>query len=261
MVQNLKKEHITENWSYYCGDTFQFWTGPKPSPDEPHSEIINKQIEAGYISNNLIKECVDRNVSAMVGLMPHWFLYVGNKVQENQQERSPQIIEAEKTLQTWLDQMLQHIAVQDTDEDANPLTMAVTQMLVTGTGYLRLYQPKRYKHINNAKLYQKIRLHCPPLGSVKVYRDDDGEIEQIAYTYKGGTEIQSLDPQTGKLTFTVTYSGNDDNNEQNREESWESDFGGRWTIYELRSPPILNQDIKRLQNAINPLLSLSGYSE
>lgn len=255
-MENQRTERITENWDYYCGDTFQFWTGPKPSEGDPHSEAILKQIEAGYISNNLIKECVDRNVAAMVGMMPHWFLYAGNDV--NSSERSPQIIEAEKTLQTWLDQMLQHIAVQDTDEDANPLTMAVTQMLVTGTGYLRLYQPKRYKYINNAKLYQKIRLHCPPLGSVKVYRDDDGEIEQIAYTYKGGTEIQSLDPQTGKLTFTVTYSGNDDNNEQNRQESWESDFGGRWTIYELRSPPILNQDIKRLQNAINKALTMLG---
>ncbi|MEH2070026.1 MAG: phage portal protein [Nostoc sp.] len=255
MVQNLKKEQITENWDYYCGNTFQFWTGPKPSQGDTHAEAITKQIEAGYISNNLIKECVDRNVAAMVGMMPHWFLYAGND-DANSSERSPQMTDAEKTLQTWLDQLLQHIAVQDTDEDANPLTMAVTQMLVTGTGYLRLYQPKRYKGMNNAKLYQKIRLHCPPLGSVKVDRDDDGEIEQIAYTYKGGTEIQSLNPQTGKLTFIVTSPG--EKKSESVTENWEADFNGRWTIYELRSPSIINKDIKRLQNAINKALTMLG---
>jgi hypothetical protein len=253
-VENQRTERITENWDYYCGDTFRFWTGPKPSEGDTHSEAILKQIEAGYISNNLIKECVDRNVAAMVGMMPHWFLYAGNDV--NSSERSPQITDAEKVLQTWLDQMLQHIAVQDTDEEANPLAMAVTQMLVTGTGYLRLYQPKRYKGMTNAKLYQRIRLHCPPLGSVRVDRDDDGEIEQIAYTYKGGTEIQSLDPRTGKLTFTVTSVA--EKKDEAVTESWEADFNGRWTIYELRSPAIINKDIKRLQNAINKALTMLG---
>ncbi len=259
MFENPKTDKITENWSYYCGDTFQFWTGPKPAGGEPQMETITKQIEEGYISNNLIKECVDRNVAAMIGLMPHWFLYTGSDEasKPDSEERSPQIIEAEKILQTWITQMLKHIAMQDGDDDANPLTMAVTQMLVTGRGYLRLYRPKRYKNLTNAKLYQKIRLHCPPLGSVRVDRDDDGEIEQIAYTYKGGTEIQSLDPETGKLTFTVTYSG-DRNNEQSPPESWESDFGGRWTIYELRSPSIINKDIKRMQNAINKALTMLG---
>ncbi|MHC5755937.1 MAG: phage portal protein [Nostoc sp.] len=258
MEQNPKSDKATENWSYYCGDTFQFWTGPKPAEGDQYSEVITKQIEEGYISNNLIKECVDRNVAAMIGLMPHWFLYAGSEVSDsNKEERSPQVMEAEKILQTWITQMLKHIAMQDGDEDANPLTMAVTQMLVTGRGYLRIYRPKRYKKLLNAKLYQKIRLHCPALGSVRVDRDDDGEIEQISYTYKGGTEIQSLDPETGKLTFTVTHSGDRDG-EQKQSETWVSDFGGRWTIYELRSPPIINKDIKRLQNAINKALTMLG---
>ncbi|WP_335030272.1 hypothetical protein [Nostoc sp.] len=91
-------------------------------------------------------------------------------------------------------------------------------------------------------------------------RDDDGEIEQIAYTYKGGTEIQSLDPETGKLTFTVTHSGEHNGRQEDQSESWEADFGGRWTIYELRSPPIINKDIKRLQNAINKALTMLGRS-
>jgi hypothetical protein len=259
---------FVENWLYYCGDTFRFWTGPRPGPDEPHSLEIHRQIREGFISNNLIKECVDRNVAAMIGMIPQWFLYSGTDASDGSEvnpvpseQRSPQIVEAEKMLQTWIDQMLKHVAMHENDEDANPLTMAVTQMLVTGRGYLRLYRPKRYSNIPGATIYQKIRLHCPRLGSVRVDRDNDGEIEQICYTYRGGTEIQSLDPKTGILTFTVTYSGNDNNNnsnEQNPPESWEADFGGRWTIYELRSPPIINRDIKRLQNAINKALTMLG---
>lgn len=247
-----------ENWLYYVGDTFRFWTGPAPEAGDPQANKVIQQIENAYISNNLIKECIDRNVAGMVGLMPQWYLRIGEEespidVPVEPTSRDPLATTGEGILQTWLDQMLRHVALQDSDTDSNPLTQAVTQMNVTGRGYLRLYQPKRFKDSSNAdaKLYNRIRLHCPPPGSVSIDRDDDGEIEQITYTYDGGTETQQLNPDTGVVKFTIAGKSVE-------AEDWTSDFGGHWTIYELRSPALINEDIKRLQNAINKTLTMLG---
>jgi hypothetical protein len=220
-----------------------------------HSDEIRRSIEAGFISNNLIKECVDRGAAGIVGLLPHWYLRSGESANINDPvsaEREPLLIEGEKFIQTWLDQMIKYAALGDDEKDSNPLMQAVTQMDVTGKGYLRLYQPRRYKGIRDTSLFNRIRLHCPPQGSVHLERDEDGEIEQITYSYGSGLETQRLDPKTGKLKFTVQRGKKED------AEEWISDFDGRWTIYELRSPPLITEDIKRLQNAINKSLTMLG---
>ncbi|HLP88426.1 MAG TPA: phage portal protein [Nostocaceae cyanobacterium] len=242
-------EDIQENWNYYEGDTFQFWTGPMPPIDDPHYQEVLSEIEKGFISNNLIKECVDRYVSALVSLTPQWYLKSNSTTTEVGNNRPPEVAEGEKLLQQWLEQMNRYVALHDCDDDSTPLTQAVLQMLVCGRGYLRLYQPKRYKE-SNAQLYQKIRLHCPVINSVTVNRDDDGEITAITYSYKGGKETQELDPGKGTLKFTITS--------KEETQTWESNFDGRWTIYELRAAPLINTDIKREQNAINKALTMLG---
>lgn len=70
---------IKANRLFYDGDHYQDgngWIGPRPSADNPQAADIQSRFEAGFVSKNMVKECVNREVNAIIGKQPDWVITV-----------------------------------------------------------------------------------------------------------------------------------------------------------------------------------------
>lgn len=246
-----------ENWKYYEGlKTFDFWTGPKPELTHPKYQMVMKRLEKSFHQYNIVRKIVNHYINALVGKPFHWYLKNSSGEMDSENE-------AEKYLQMWWDYNKQ-VSISQRLGKGKPFAEAICQMLVRdnrgvvntgvsgsvdsitggiGTGYLRLYSPKRYANLSEP--WKRIILHCPTPGSVSVERDDDGILYRAAYSYGKGREIYTL--LDSGLTQIEDSQG-----------SREVDLGGRLPIFEISGDCIVTQDIKDAQNAINKGLTLKG---
>lgn len=240
---------VDENLAYYNEDHWQFWIGPEmPESDPKHNEVM-EAIAKVFQSSNRIKECIDRHRTALVGKRPHWYFVdaSGDRVEDNTASA------AEKLLQRWINRQYR-LAISQENQLQDALAEAVKNMLVSGRGYLRLWSPKRFR--NSADVIMRICLHSPHPNSVVINRDADGFTESIEYTYteddQQRKEVQAIDPDTDRTIFVTL----DEKDQVIEEESTVLDLGGSYSIYEMRSPTLLNLDVKRAQNAINFALTM-----
>ncbi len=219
-----------ENWAYYRGDHFQFWTGAKLPRNHPKYGKTMDEIKRIFHSYNICSEIIDTYVSALVGKPFTWYLQ--NKLDGNDEK-------TEGLISNWLDWQSETAIDQDFGD---PISTAITYMLVTGVGYLRLYSPKIYK---NLETYKQIVLHAPSPTSVKVERNSDGVLYKAEYSF--GENLKEV--------YTLLDNGMT-KIESDREETRVLDLGGRLPIFELKGKPLINDSIKRAQNAINKTLTI-----
>lgn len=259
MVDNHDLELIEKNYHYYDGEKLlDRWLGPTIDRSFPHYEDIIAQIEKVLQSRNVIAECVNRYRDALVGKHPHWYFvdFKGDRVENDIASN------AEKLLQLWLNRQYQ-LATSQENQLQDALTNAVQNMLIAKRGYLRLWTPQRFR--NSSIPILRVCLHSPHPGSVTINRDKDGFTESIEYVYsddkKERKEVQFLDNDGLTVFYTLDEKGIElpildaDNNELPFTRT-SLDLGGRYTIYEMRSPSLITDSIKRSQDAINYSLTL-----
>jgi hypothetical protein len=248
---DLPYESAKENWDYYSGDTFQFWTGPKPPADHPDARTVMRSLEEVFHSHNVIGEAIDHYVAALVG-QPFNFYLSADKPMETLTDAQKRAIDAEEEfLQKWWDYQKER-AIESGRGD--PIAGAVTQLLVTGRGYLRLYRPARVA--NDPEPYRRMILHCPAIGSVATERDADGFLYEARYDYdppEGGS--------TGdRASETYTLLENGKTRIQDSNEPREVDYGGRLPIFEMRGKSVITPSAKQGQNSINKVLTIKDVN-
>lgn len=259
MVDKRDLELIEQNYHYFEGEKLlDRWLGPTIDQSFPHYDDIIAQIEKVLQSRNVIAECVNRYNDALVGKRPHWYFvdFMGDRVESDIAST------AEKLLQLWLNRQYQ-LATSGENQLTDALTNAVQSMLIASRGYLRLWTPQRFRKSSNPIL--RVCLHSPHPGSVTINRDPDGFTESIEYVYsqdkKERKEVQFLDDDGLTVFYTLDEKGIElpildaDNNELPFTRT-SLDLGGRYTIYEMRSPSLITDSIKRSQDAINYSLTL-----
>lgn len=259
MVDKRDLELIEQNYHYFEGEKLlDRWLGPTIDQSFPHYDDIIAQIEKVLQSRNVIAECVNRYNDALVGKRPHWYFvdFMGDRVESDIAST------AEKLLQLWLNRQYQ-LATSGENQLTDALTNAVQSMLIASRGYLRLWTPQRFRKSSNPIL--RVCLHSPHPGSVTINRDPDGFTESIEYVYSSGNkerkEVQFLDDDGLTVFYTLDEKGVElpildvDNNELPFTRT-SLDLGGRYTIYEMRSPSLITDSIKRSQDAINYSLTL-----
>lgn len=235
------REEIEENWDYYNDNTFEYlyYSGPFPTPDEKGYEAARKKLLKNYRTHNVVKDCIDHYCAALVGSPFNFYLSSDTPDTEISEDEKKRIKGSNETIQQWWDRQKQ---VAIANYLGKPLAEAVTLMLIAEFGYLRLYQPKRFK--NNKDSYKKILVHAPCFGSVSVKKDSDGFLEEATYTYDGGTE-----------TYKLLENGNTEIT-NNSGEKTEVDYGGRLPIFEFSGQSLLTHSLKRTQNSINRTLTM-----
>lgn len=230
-----------ENWNYYDGDDlFKYWIGPAVT--EPDKLALLQRV---FQSANVIAECVDNWRDGLISEPFRWQLKdrQGNRVDAS---------EAEVQLQRWLDWVNQQ-AIAGGSKRSDPWEEFVLSLGVTGEGNLRLWQPTRYA--NHPDPVHRIHLHAPMAGSVQIQRGLDGFVDQVAYSYGQGLEVQTMSDR-GILQA------------KDGEQNLSIDTGGRWLIQQVKSPTLLTDSVKGLQNSINHGLTMklrnqeiSGFRE
>lgn len=242
----INSELIEENLAYYEGDTWPYWVGPYLPADDPKSAEVMNEVKRVFQSANKIRECVNRHRRALIGNPPKWFFSING-------ERNDNLSDAERQLQQLLLRWKQlNLGTQ------NAVQTAVTNFLIYGTGYLRLWSPTRFANSENPLF--RVAIHSPPIGAVEVVRDEAGFIEEIKYTYEEDDqlrmEIQRID-EAGLTVFRIEDGSGNILSDEFGDMEFSLDLGGRYTIYELkRHETLLSRSAKQAQNAINFQLTL-----
>ena len=63
-----------ENWLYYLGETFCFWSGPVPPKSHPRYNEILALLQQNYHSLNVVEQAVQHYVGSLVGKPFNWYL-------------------------------------------------------------------------------------------------------------------------------------------------------------------------------------------
>jgi len=201
------------------------------------------EVSRVFQSANKIQECVDRHRRALIGKPPIWYF------------TNP---EGDRTPAGTADLKLQRL-IDRWSRRKNPLIEALTNTLLEGKGYLRLWSPAQTAISPNP--YDRISIHSPAPGSVEIKRDGDGFIQEINYSYSDSQnqpliERQYLNPEG--LTVFETLRG------QTIIEQIALNLGGGFSVVEIGREPLITETIKRAQNAINYALTMLirniGYS-
>lgn len=251
ILSKTNQTKYNENWDLYEGEHFNYWAGTLPSPNDPNRDTILIELQRAFISANLIRETVNRHVDALLGKEP---TYILSPVNVEEPEESEAFRGTHKILSKWL-HLVASSGSQDIEDDTNPVTKAVTKMLVTGRGYMRLFSRKRFATSPDA--FKKISVHCPDNGQIEMIYDDEGSLEAIEYQFNDGrVERQEMNPATGVLTFYMLKTKGTSTDKA--EDSFEVDLNYNWTIIEISCPTMLTPSIKQQQAAINLILTMMG---
>lgn len=255
--------------NYYEGDHFLYWSksfGLNLSVEE--RDIVLSQLREIFVSANYIKECIDRHVDALVGKNPTYDVTSLNDPVEDpdtdvevESESNTLLKEAHKDLSSWVEFVYENCLLSlDDTQHLHPIAKCVTDAVVLGEGFLRIYQPNRYK--NSKKIYNRIYLDAPDKDLVTFNADIEGMIESIDFRIKDKIiERQTLDPESGLLSFVYLDSATLEELVDDLYQPFSLDLGGNWTIYRFKAPSLVTESIRRQQNAINLVLTLAARNE
>ncbi len=232
----MSRSLAEENWQYYLGNTFQFWNGAKPAANDPNYHKVMLELEKIYHSYNIVAETTTHYVNSLSGKPFTW------DIKDNQA--------AKQLINDWW-KWQKRAAINQSLSQGKPIAESIAQMLIrddgsgSGTGYLRLYSPQRYR---NLEPYKRIVLHCPTPGTIEVEKDLDGILYKAQYNYGEGREIYTL-LDDGRCLI-----------ESDKESDRILDLGGRLPIFEVKARVILGNDGKEIQNSINHALTLKDVN-
>lgn len=243
-----------ENAAFMQGDHWQGgagWAGPRPDATHPNAATVMGEIERAFVSQNAIKEVVERAASGVVASEPDWELTPRRTMGADEQP-TPQedalIAEAEAALIDWIEQR----------NAVDILRETVQTMLVMGRGPMRLFVPagelqngtvprgdllesilRVYLHEEldaaQAGLYRDQRTQAQ--AAIHVYKDDnDKEITELAYVDMDMTILR---------VFGETGEG-----------AWTLPLGKRLPVYELKRKPLITPQIVSLQKLLNLALTM-----
>jgi len=237
---------FSTNWDYYLGDTFQFWNGATPPTGHVKYNSVMNRLSKIYQSYNIIKEIIDYYKNALISDPFTWYIK-----REKKTDTETSINDTDELLlQAWWDWQLQLNFLSNANS-ISALDDVLLSMFINsddqqiGTGYLRLYQPKRLL-ATQKEPYKTYVLHSPAPASVYTKADNDGFIEYATYSCSNGVEdYRILD---SGLTQITDFSGN----------IKVVDLGGNLPIFQIKGVGLISESLKQTQNSINKNLTLKG---
>lgn len=234
----------SEQWDYYLGNHFKsssgstlYWTGAFPVGNSDTDNMLAEQIEKLFTSYNIIKECLDRHVSVLVGARPTF---------ETKQKSQTEV------LNDWVEDIYNNSMTMQTDNKIDPITQAVTTMLVTGQGYLRIFQRDEYEDP-----LKKIAIHSPDPDKVKLKYTSNGLLESITYQLGDNKfERQELDYKTGITNYYLYESEEAFNRDKKAFFKEALDLNWGWSILGMSYESLITSSVMSLQNTINLSLTM-----
>jgi len=213
-------------WDFYQGDhetAIAYWSGPRPSETQRSADTFNRYLDQSINTYNIIKELVSHYVNALVG--------------------KPFNYPEDELLSEWLHTQRRLSAFR---RRADPFMEAVTQALVSGRSFIRLYTPERFQNSKNSLLL--VTPHLCHLQDSKPEYDSDGFLNRFTYTYrdsKGGRKQEVYFIDESGYTHILANG-----------EEIIVDRRGMMPIFELSVDPVISDAAICAQRALTVLLTM-----
>lgn len=258
---------LKANRLFYMGDHWQGaagWAGPMLNDRHELYRQTIIEIQRAFVSKNAIAEVVNRHVGGVAGREPMWSLTVRRSLAEGEKpspEEQRLIDEGESLLTTWWDGQQGVVSSEDELVGAHKaLQTAVATMLLSRRGLLRLFVPPGQLDENGQvrrealeQSIKKIFVHHPEPAQAAVVVDKAQMARLGCYVYeeqkKQKGELTYLDQ--GRTVVRIISEGDDAPGV-----GGVLDLNGRLTMYEMRRPLLITEQVQQLQRGVNLALTM-----
>lgn len=240
----------------------RFWLGEVPT-DETRGAFL-AAVERGFIAINHIREVADRHRAGVLGREPLWRLTPRRALADNETptaDEAARLAEAEALLTAWWDK-----------RDILPwLQGPAAALLLAGRTVARLHIPRGLLTLDGeasglvplpaggdptqrlAAALDLLYVDSPARDACAVVTDDDTKARLGVYAYRRQqqewVEATYLD-ESGATVLRVIGGGVD--------AAVAFDLGGRLLLYEARRQPLIDAQVRKLQQAANLNLTNLG---
>lgn len=271
IAAQLSTEDRTRLDSYHKfieGDHFMDWagwTGPKPDPADPDFQILSDGIKRGFVSRNILGECVGRHVSGVLGRDLKWTVVTKRKLPidtDPNEDEQTRIDEATDLLTQWVDDRKLN---QEYDKLGEHL-------LVEGMAYQRPFvAPGEVSddgivpQADLATSLNRVYFNFPLRGEAVVWTDPRTQAKCSIYLYR---QVVSSRPsisanQQGDERAELTYLDGDQtiirivgaDAESIDPNGFTYALGKRILMSDMARKPLLNEQVASQQKAHNKTLS------
>ncbi len=254
-----------DNELLFAGSMFEggrFWLGEVPTDDTRGAFLA--AVERGFIAINHVREVAERHRAGVLGREPLWRLTPRRALAEGETPNTDEaalIAEAEALLTGWWDK-----------RDILPwLQQPATALLLAERAVARLYIPRGLLMLDSAAsglvplpqggdpvvrlaaALDLLYVDSPAREACAVVTDDDTKARLGVYAYRRQqeewVEATYLD-ESGATVLRVMGGGVD--------AAAAFDLGGRLLLYEARRQPLIDAQVRRLQQAANLNLTNLG---
>ncbi len=275
IVVGAKTDDYSENRQMYDGDHWgrsgKFWVGPHADTHPDMTSQIRSEIERLFVSRNVIKEVVDRHISA---IDPHWKFTVRRPLdtgEEPTDDEKQRIGEATTLIKAWLEKRL--TPMDDEDDDEDPVSRALANALMAGRSTVRLFVPRETlaeteegdSVVPRGTLEEsldRIYLHTPDVTTARIYVYTNSMQRMGIYVETSVNEEQlisttGVDNRYAELVYlddqkrtVIRVTGEDEDSETTL------DLRGRLTMHQLRRPVLVSPQVRSLQKSLNMCLTM-----
>jgi hypothetical protein len=253
-IQCVKKYMNGDHWQNGEG-----WSGPKPEITDVSSSVVSKvmsEIERGFVSQNMILECVSRHVDVCVvepnfnmTLMRELGMDENGKSEEPMNAEQALIKEANAALTSWF----------DTKDIMATMNKAVTHAVSVGRSVLRLYIPRAATVADETgatmvlrgdlkDTIQSVYLSAPDPMNAGVLKDFDGNPTRAYFKFIDPTDetTERLEAQSLENNETIVTLETATGLAEAR-----YPLNGMLLTYELQRPELVSPQIISQQKMVN----------
>lgn len=260
--RGLDETAISEALDFYNGDHWrngQGYIGQTPPKDDRNRPEIMEQIRCGFVSENTVKEIVDRHTGGVLGREPAWDYALRRALPDGTAPTADEqalMDEADAAMTSWW----------DARKPRQALVHAVRLALLAKRATLRIYVPRgllddkgRLTRATLADALDAIRIHVPgvteddvltitALTGSGIIRDPATEAECGVMTTKDAeqpiAETTFLTPEKQTVIRIIGGDGT-------QKLSQPFDLGGSLFMYELRREQLITPQVRQDQKALN----------
>lgn len=248
--------------NYFDGDHWQTgegWIGPFPevNTNEPEAVALIVTLEEGFVSENVVREVVERHRNGVVGTEPNWYLTPIEPLAEGEEiskEMATKIKEASAIVSDWWDRRKVLNLLQD----------VVDRRLFGGSGTMRLFVPRgkvgdlgEVVNVTPGKGARRyVFAEAPEIGDAAIVLNLETYDTAAVYTWKEGSrdyaEVSFLtNPDEDESKTLVRTFGPDGSRKGGLMFEYEADLGGEILLFEMKGKPIITPQVIQNQKVVN----------
>jgi len=265
-LKDLSDKGTDSALAFKSGDHWQkneAWIGPRPKANSGDATDVLKEIERGLVSQNAVKEIVERHCAAVIGREPDWGFTVRRPLGKVKELVDGQMMEVDEKPnpkeQALIDEAEAALTeFWDKRELLNLLHDAVENLVTAGRSAIRLFIPRGLIGENGAvpqgdlaQSFDLLFLNLPEYKQATVVLDADTQRRAGVYLTEEMRDNEKI--QYAEISFILDGKTFVRGAEENKEpqDSIPLELDGHLTIFEMNCKPLVSAQVRQHQCLLN----------